>query len=198
MPLVTALLRGSDVKPCTVIGFPHGAHRTDVKVFEAERALDDGCVELDMVLNVGRMKAGEYAAVEADIRAVAEAGHRRGALVKVILETCYLDDAQKAEACRIAERAGADFVKTSTGYGSGGATVEDLRLMRASVSERVAVKASGGIRDLDAVLAARAAGATRCGVSATKAIMEEAQRRHAEGILQEADAAGDALGKAGY
>ncbi len=197
MALVAELLRGSEVKACTVIGFPHGSHRTDVKVFEAERALDDGCTELDMVLNIGRMKAGDHAYVEADVRAVAEAAHRRGAILKVILETCYLDEAQKIAACQLSERAGADFVKTSTGYGTGGATVEDVRLMRAAVSPDVRVKASGGIRDLDAVLSARAAGADRCGVSATEAIMEEALRRHAAGMLREAEAPG-ALGKEGY
>lgn len=196
--LVAELLRGAGVKVCTVIGFPHGAHRTDVKVFEAERAMDDGCEELDMVINIGLMKAGNYQAAEADIRAVAEAAHRRGAILKVILETCYLDEAQKTAACEISERAGADFVKTSTGYGTGGATVEDVRLMRAHVSPRVQVKASGGIRDLDAVLAVRAAGASRCGVSASEAIMEEAFRRHASGTLREATGGPDTLSKEGY
>lgn len=183
--LVSGLLRGSDVKTCTVIGFPHGAHRTDVKVFEAERALDDGCEELDMVINIGHMKASNFQAAEDDVRAVAEAAHRRGAILKVILETCYLDEAQKIAACALSERAGADFVKTSTGYGTGGATPADVGLMRAHVSPRVLVKASGGIRDLDTVLAVRAAGAARCGVSATVAIMEDALRRHAADTLHE-------------
>jgi len=183
MKLVSRLLRGSDVKACTVIGFPHGAHRTDVKAFEAERALDDGCTELDMVINIGLMMASDFQAAEDDVRAIAEAAHNRGAILKVILETCYLDEAQKIAACRLSERAGADFVKTSTGYGTAGATEEDVRLMRAHVSSRVLVKASGGIRDLETVLAMRAAGAARCGVSATTAIMEEALRRHASGML---------------
>ncbi len=196
--LVTELLRGSDVKVCTVIGFPHGAHRTDVKVFEAERAMDDGCEELDMVINIGCMKAMDRKAVETDIRSVVEVAHRRGAIVKVILETCFLDDAQKIAACEISERAGADFVKTSTGYGTGGATVEDVRLMRAHVSPRVRVKASGGIRDLDAVLAVRAVGASRCGVSASEAIMEEAMRRYALGTLSEDVGSLGALSKEGY
>lgn len=197
MRLVAELLRGTDIKVCTVIGFPHGAHRTDVKVFEAERAMDDGCEELDMVINIGYMKAGLYVQAEADVRAVVEAAHRRGAIVKVILETCYLDEAQKIAACALCERAGADFVKTSTGYGTGGATVEDVLLMRAQVSSKVRVKASGGIRDLDAVLSARAAGAARCGVSATQAIMEEALRRAQAGTLQDIDLPKQ-WGKEGY
>ena len=196
MKLVARTLRGSDVKACTVIGFPHGAHRTDVKAFEAERALDDGCEELDMVINIGLVKASEFRAAEDDIRAVVDAAHRRGALLKVILETCYLNEEQKIAACEISERAGADFVKTSTGYGTAGATIEDVRLMRATVSPRVRVKASGGIRDLDTVLAARAAGAARCGVSATEAIMEEALRRQAMGTLFEA-VSPDAFGAPG-
>lgn len=187
MPLVVKLLKGSDVKPCTVIGFPHGAHKMEIKVFEAQKALDDGCTELDMVLNIGRLLSGDEDYVREEIRQIADLAHERGALVKVILETCYLSDAQKAAACRLSEEAGADFVKTSTGYGSKGCTIEDLKLMRKSVSPKVLVKGSGGIRDLDAVLSARAAGASRCGVSATKAIMEEALRRYAEGTLKEAE-----------
>ncbi len=183
MPLVVKLLHGSDVKPCTVIGFPHGAHHTSVKVFEAERALDDGCQELDMVLNIGRLLHGEEAYVQDEIAALAQAAHARNALLKVILETCYLSDEQKKLACRLSEAAGADFVKTSTGYGSSGATVADVKLMRESVSEKVSVKASGGIRTLDMVLACRNAGAVRCGVSATVKIMEEAKERLENGTL---------------
>ncbi|MBR6185834.1 MAG: deoxyribose-phosphate aldolase [Clostridia bacterium] len=185
MPLVVKLLSGSDVKPCTVIGFPHGAHHTSVKVYEAERALDDGCRELDMVLNIGRMLHGDEAYVQDEIAALAQAAHARGALLKVILETCYLNDEQKKLACRLSEKAGADFVKTSTGYGSAGATVADVKLMRAAVSEKVSVKASGGMRTLDMVLACRLAGAARCGVSATVKIMEEAKERLAMGALTE-------------
>ena len=185
MPLVVKLLSGSDVKPCTVIGFPHGAHHTSVKVFEAERALDDGCQELDMVLNIGRMLHGEEAYVQDEIAALAKAANARNALLKAILETCYLNDEQKKIACRLSEAAGADFVKTSTGYGSSGATVADVRLMRTAVSEKVSVKASGGIRTLDMVLACRNAGAARCGVSATVKIMEEAKERQANGTLTE-------------
>lgn len=185
MKLVSRLLEGSGVLPCTVIGFPHGAHLTSVKVFEAEQAVADGCKELDMVINIGRMKGGDYDYVENDIRAVAEAAHKGGAILKVIIETCYLTDEEKTVACRLSEKAGADFVKTSTGYGTHGATPEDVALMRAAVSDKVKVKAAGGMRALDAILAVRAAGADRCGVSATEAIMQEAEKRYAEGTLGE-------------
>ena len=185
MPLVVKLLEGSQVLPCTVIGFPHGAHHTAVKIFEAEKALDDGCRELDMVLNIGRMLAGDEGYVRDEIARLAQTAHARGALLKVILETCYLSEAQKKAACRLSEAAGADFVKTSTGYGTAGATVADVKLMRESVSDRVRVKASGGIRTLDMVLACRQAGASRCGVSATEKIMEEARAKMAQGTLTE-------------
>lgn len=185
MPLVVKLLEGSSVLPCTVIGFPHGAHHTAVKLFEAERALDDGCRELDMVINISRMLSGDTVYVQDEIAALADAAHAREAVLKVIIETCYLNDEQKKTVCVLADRAGADFVKTSTGYGSKGATVEDVKLMRESVSERVRVKASGGIRTLDTVLACRLAGAARCGVSATQKIMEEAKARFAMGTLTE-------------
>lgn len=185
MKLVSKLLEGSGVLPCTVIGFPHGAHLTSVKVFEAEQAVADGCKELDMVINIGRMKGGDYDYVENDIRAVAEAAHKGGAILKVIIETCYLTDEEKTIACQLSEKAGADFVKTSTGYGTHGATPEDVALMRAAVSDKVKVKAAGGMRTLDAILAVRAAGADRCGVSATEAIMQEAEKRYAEGTLGE-------------
>ena len=173
MPLVVRALAGSTVLPCTVIGFPHGAHHTAVKLFEAERALDDGCRERDMVLNIGRMLSGDTAYVQDEIARLAEAAHARNALLKVILETCFLSDEQKRIACRLSEQAGADFVKTSTGYGSAGATVADVKLMRAAVSDGVRVKASGGIR----------------GVSATAKIMEEAINRQKTGALTESPAA---------
>lgn len=194
MPLVASLLRGSDVKVCTVIGFPHGTHRTAIKVAEAKQALADGCTELDMVINIGKLLSGDEDYVRDEIRQIVQVAHEAGALVKVILETCYLTDAQKVTACHLSEEAGADFVKTSTGYGTKGCTIQDLQLMRRSVSERVQVKGSGGIRDLDTVLSARAVGATRCGVSATAAIMVEAEKRYAEGTLQEVDTLKDMEG----
>lgn len=186
MPLVAKLLQGSDVKVSTVIGFPHGNHKPEIKLAEAEAALADGCQELDMVLNIGRLIAGDAEYVQGEIQAICDLAHSRDAKVKVILENCYLTDEQKTLACQLAARAGADWVKTSTGYGTGGCTLHDLRLMRAAVPAGVQVKGAGGIRDLDTVLAARAIGATRCGVSATAKIMEEAERRYREGTLAEA------------
>jgi deoxyribose-phosphate aldolase len=170
-------LAGSDVKVAAVVGFPHGYSTTAAKVFEAERAVADGAAELDMVVHVGRLRAGDLAYVRADVKAVVDAAHRHGALVKVILENCYLTDDQKRAGCRVCEEAGADWVKTSTGFGKGGATVEDLKLMREAVSARVQVKAAGGVRDLDMALRVRELGCTRFGATATEAIMEEALRR---------------------
>lgn len=183
MKLVAELLAGSDVKVCTVIGFPHGNHKPEIKLAEAKAALADGCDELDMVINIGKMIAGDEDAVRDEIKLICDAAHAAGAKVKVILENCYLTDAQKKRACELSAEAGADWVKTSTGYGSGGCTLDDLRLMRASVPPSVQVKGSGGIRDLDTVLAAREIGVTRCGVSATEKIMREAEERYAKGRL---------------
>ena len=174
---------GDRLPICTVIGFPHGAHATQIKVDEARLALDQGCEELDMVINIGEMIRGNEAYVQGEIKQICDLAHSRNAIVKVILETCYLTDAQKKRCCELSEAAGADFVKTSTGYGTKGCTIDDLKLMRASVSDHVRVKGSGGIRDLDTVLAARAAGASRCGVSATEKIMAEAEARYREGKL---------------
>ena len=187
VPILAEMLKGSDVKVCTVIGFPHGSHETAIKVAEAKLALEEGCQELDMVLNIGKMIHGDHDYVKGEIKQIADLAHEQGAIVKVILETCYLTDEQKKIACRLSEEAGADFVKTSTGYGSKGCTIDDLKLMRAAVSAHVRVKGSGGIRDLDTVLSARAVGASRCGVSATAKIMEEAEARYAEGKLVEAE-----------
>ena len=187
IPLVAKLLQGSDTKVCTVIGFPHGNHKPEVKLAEAESALNDGCHELDMVLNVGRLIEGDDQYVESEIQAICDLAHSRGAKVKVILETCYLTDEQKKRASEICTHVGADWVKTSTGYGTGGCTLEDLRLMRSASGPQVQVKGSGGIRDLDTVLAARTLGASRCGVSATVNIMQEAEKRYAEGTLTEPD-----------
>jgi len=170
-------LAGSDVKVAAVVGFPHGYSTTAAKVFEAERAIADGAHELDMVLHIGRLRAGDLAYVRDDVKAVVDVAHRGGARVKVILENCYLTDEQKRAGCKLCEEAGADWVKTSTGFGKGGATLEDLKLMRAAVSAKVQVKAAGGVRDLDAALKVREIGCTRFGATATEAIMEEALRR---------------------
>ena len=194
VPILAEMLKGSSVKVCTVIGFPHGSHQTAIKLAEAEQALADGCEELDMVLNIGKLLHGDTDYVKNEIALLATAAHNKGAILKVILETCYLNDDQKVLACHLAEEAGADFVKTSTGYGSKGCTIEDLKLMRASVSTNVRVKGSGGIRDLDTVLSARAVGASRCGVSATEKIMQEAEARYAAGTLKEVEVLKDMAG----
>ena len=174
LSIAASQLLGSDVLPTTVIGFPHGSNKTSVKVFEAREAIADGARELDMVLNIGRLLSGDYEYVENDIRAVVEASHEQNVIVKVILENCYLTDEQKRAACAICEKAGADFVKTSTGYGSGGATLEDIALMRDACSPKMRVKAAGGVRTLDKAVEVRAAGCDRFGATATKAIMDEA------------------------
>jgi deoxyribose-phosphate aldolase len=170
-------LAGSDVKVSTVIGFPHGAHVTAIKVAEAEQAMDDGAVELDMVLNIGELRSGSAGTVQADIQAVCAAAHARGAKVKVIFENAYLTDEQKVLACRLAEAAGADWIKTSTGFAPTGATLEDLRLMRANVGQQVQIKAAGGVRTLDALLAVIDAGCTRSGATATATILDEFKQR---------------------
>ncbi len=174
-----ALLAGTDVAVGTVIGFPHGNHLTETKVFEARRALADGATELDMVIQIGALKSGRDADVGADIAAVVEVAHAGGAIVKVIFENAYLTDDEKVRACRLAEAAGADFVKTSTGFAPGGATHEDLALMRRSVSPHVGVKAAGGVRTLDALVAVMALGVTRCGATATKTILDDFRARRA-------------------
>jgi deoxyribose-phosphate aldolase len=171
------VLTGSDVKVCTVIGFPHGAHCTDVKVFESERAMDDGATELDMVSNIGKVLSGDWVYVAEDIRSVVKAAHQGGAIVKVIFENCYLKDEHKQRLCRVCGEVGADFVKTSTGYGDSGATDDDLRLMRRCSPPQVQVKAAGGVRNFDRVLAVRAIGVTRIGATATKAILDECKAR---------------------
>lgn len=168
--LAAKTLQGSDVKVCTVIGFPLGATTTAVKVFETENAIANGAGEVDMVIAVGRLKAGEDEAVAADIRAVVAAAKGK-ALVKVIIETCLLTEAEKERACRLAVAAGADYVKTSTGFSTGGATAEDVALMRRVVGEQVGVKASGGVRDANDVAAMLAAGASRIGASSGVAIV---------------------------
>ena len=170
-------LAGGGVLVGTVVGFPHGTSTTAVKAAEAERALDDGAVELDMVLPVGWLRSGEDAYVQDDIAAVVDVAHARGAAVKVILENAYLSDEQKVLGCELSEKAGADFVKTSTGYAPSGSTMDDIRLMRASVSDRVRVKAAGGIRTLDLLVEGLNAGMDRCGATATAAIIDDLRRR---------------------
>jgi len=174
-----AILDGTDVAVGTVIGFPHGNHRTETKVDEARRALADGASELDMVIQIGALKSGRDAAVQADIAAVVDVAHAAGAIVKVIFENAYLTDDEKVRACRLAEAAGADFVKTSTGFAPTGATTGDILLMRRSVPPRVQIKAAHGIRSLDALLEVMALGVTRVGATQTKAIIEEFRARKA-------------------
>ncbi|HRV97187.1 MAG TPA: deoxyribose-phosphate aldolase [Aminobacteriaceae bacterium] len=166
--LVARELKGSDVKTCVVIGFPLGAGTSAAKAFEAADAVSRGAEEIDMVISVGRLRSGETASVREDIRAVVQAAE--GALVKVIIETCLLTDEQKELACRLAEEAGAHFVKTSTGFSTGGATAEDVALMRRVVGDRLGVKASGGIRTREDAERMIAAGASRIGASASVAI----------------------------
>jgi deoxyribose-phosphate aldolase len=174
-----AILEGTDVAVGTVIGFPHGNHRTETKVFEARQALADGATELDMVLQIGALKSGRDAEVLADIAAIVEVAHPAGAIVKVIFENAYLTDDEKVRACHLSEAAGADFVKTSTGFAPGGATHEDLALMRRSVSPHIQVKAAGGVRTLDALLDVMALGVTRVGATATKTIIDDFRSRRA-------------------
>lgn len=173
--LCAELLQGTGVKVCTVIGFPLGAATPAVKAFEADQAIRQGASEVDMVLNVGALKDGDYDLVRADIAAVTEAAKGK-ALVKVILETCLLTDEEKRIACRLAKEAGAEFVKTSTGFSTGGATAEDIALMRGEVGAEMGVKASGGIRDYAAARAMVQAGASRIGASAGVQIVEQEQR----------------------
>jgi deoxyribose-phosphate aldolase len=175
VPLVATKLAGSPVKVCTVVGFPLGATSTAAKVAETRQALADGAQEIDMVLDIGAMKDGRYETVQEDITAVAQATHAGNAALKVIIETCYLTDAEKETACRLSVAAGADFVKTSTGFGTGGATAEDVALMRRVVGPGVGVKASGGVRGLTDALAMVRAGANRIGASSGLAIMAEAK-----------------------
>jgi deoxyribose-phosphate aldolase len=174
-----AILRGTDVAVGTVVGFPHGSSATSTKVAEARTALDDGATELDMVINIGALRSGRDADVQADIAAVVDVAHEAGAIVKVILENAYLTDAEKVRGCRLAEAAGADFVKTSTGYAPTGATIEDLKLMRATVSPQVQVKAAHGIRTLDALLEVMDIGVTRVGATATRQMLDDFRARKA-------------------
>ncbi|MFV0442631.1 MAG: deoxyribose-phosphate aldolase [Planctomycetaceae bacterium] len=170
-------LAGSTVKASTTIGFPHGGHTTAIKRAEAQQALADGCQELDMVVNISQVLSQQWDSVRADVEAVIQVAHDAGQKVKVIFENCYLSDDHKIRLCEICSELNADWVKTSTGYGTGGATSDDLRLMRKHSAPHVQVKAAGGVRDFDSLLAVRELGVTRCGASRTKEILNEGRRR---------------------
>jgi deoxyribose-phosphate aldolase len=175
VPLCSTLLRGSDTRVCTVVGFPLGATLPEVKAHEAVRVVAEGACEVDMVMAIGALKSGDYRHVERDVAAVVEASHRGGALLKVIIETALLTDDEKVKACVIVRAAGADFVKTSTGFASGGATAEDVALMRRVVGPDIGVKAAGGVRDLKSAQAMIDAGADRIGASVGVKIVQESR-----------------------
>jgi deoxyribose-phosphate aldolase len=171
------LLKGSTVKASTTIGFPHGGHATSVKAAEARQAIADGGQELDMVVNISQVLSGGWDYVRRDIAAVVDVAHSAGAKVKVIFENCYLKDEHKIRLCQICGELNADWVKTSTGYGTGGATLEDLALMRKHAPPHVQVKAAGGVRDLDMLIKVRELGVSRCGASRTKEMLDECRKR---------------------
>ena len=177
--LAHRLLTGTAVAVGTVVGFPHGSSRTETKVFESRLALQNGARELDMVIDIGALISGRDGYVEEQISEVVEVAHAEGALVKVILENAYLTDEQKVRGCHLVEAAGADFVKTSTGFAPSGATIEDLKLMLRSVSPRVGVKAAHGIRTLDALLEVMEIGVTRVGATQTAAMLDDFKARKA-------------------
>lgn len=171
------LLRNTPVRVSSTIGFPLGATLPEVKAYETELAIRDGATEVDMVINIGALKSGNDALVQRDIEAVVQIAHRYGVLTKVIIEAALLSDEEKVKVCTLAKAAGADFVKTSTGFGPGGATLHDVELMRRTVGPEIGVKAAGGIRDYDITLKMIAAGATRIGTSSSVKIMEEAMSK---------------------
>ncbi|MCA9063161.1 MAG: deoxyribose-phosphate aldolase [Planctomycetaceae bacterium] len=184
------ILEGSGVRASTVIGFPHGGHTTVIKRAEAEQALRDGGEELDMVVNISKVLSGDWDYVRQDIQSVVEVTHAAGQKVKVIFENCYLTDDQKTRLCEICSELNADWVKTSTGYGTGGATLDDLRLMRRCSADHVQIKAAGGVRDMDALLQCREIGVSRIGASATQTMLDDCRRRlnlppiEFEGVVQ--------------
>jgi deoxyribose-phosphate aldolase len=171
--LATKVLAGSDVLVSTVVGFPHGSSAIETKVAEAKQTLDDGAVELDMVINIGELRSGHYDYVRDEVKSVCRLAHARDAKVKVILENAYLTDAQKVMACKLCDDADADWVKTSTGFAPSGATMADIRLMRAAVSTRVQLKAAHGVRNLASALEMIDAGVTRIGATATQTMIED-------------------------
>ena len=175
--MVKEYLKGTNIQIDAVVGFPHGYNKTETKVFEAEQAIKDGATELDMVIHIGKLRSRNFEYVKNDIKAVTDLAHKHGVTVKVILENCYLTDELKKIGCKLAEEAGADFVKTSTGFAKGGATIEDLKLMLKSVSPKVKVKAAGGVRDFDKALEVKELGVARFGATQTVKIMEECYKR---------------------
>lgn len=177
--LAAQLLKGSSCKPSVVIGFPHGAALPETKAFEAQKAIEDGALELDMVWNIGKFKSGDLAWVKRDIEAVVAVAKPRKVLVKVIFETCWLNAEETAQACKIAEAAGADFVKTSTGFGDGPATPEAIKVMVATVGKTMGVKASGGVRTWETACAYLDQGCTRLGVASAEAILDGAKNEAA-------------------
>jgi deoxyribose-phosphate aldolase len=191
-----AILAGTDVAVGTVVGFPHGYATTETKVAETRQALADGATEIDMVIRIGALKSGRDPDVQADIAAIVDVAHAAEAIVKVIFENAYLTDDEKIRACRLSEAAGADFVKTSTGFAPSGATHDDLRLMRANTSPHIGVKAAGGVRTLDALLEVMALGVTRIGATQTKAIIDDFRARKAG--LAAVGAAGGRADDGGY
>jgi deoxyribose-phosphate aldolase len=193
-----AILAGTDVAVGTVVGFPHGYCTTETKVAETRQALAEGATEIDMVLQIGALKSGRDAEVEADIHAVVEVAHAAGAIVKVIFENHYLTDDEIVRACHLTEAAGGDFVKTSTGFAASGATHDDLRLMRASTSPHIQVKAAGGVRTLDALIDVMNLGVTRIGATATKTIIDDFRARKAGGQPVTTAAASGTSGEGTY
>lgn len=171
------ILKGSAVRASTTVGFPHGGHTTEIKLAEAQLALEQGCEELDMVVNISKVLSGDYDYVQREIQVLTQAAHGANQKIKVIFENCYLNDDQKLKLCEICSGIGVDWVKTSTGYGTGGATMEDLKLMVENTPESVQVKAAGGVRDLDKLLEVRALGVTRVGASRTSTILDECRKR---------------------
>lgn len=193
LPRCSELLDGSTVMSSTTIGFPHGGHTSVIKVAEAKRAVADGCCELDMVVNISKVLSGDWKYVREDIHGVIDVAHQAGQKVKVIFENCYLSDDQKKRLCEICGELNADWVKTSTGYGTGGATIEDLKLMRQYSPDHVQVKAAGGVRDLETLLKVREIGVTRVGASRTKEMLDECRTTLGMPLLDVA-----APGPAGY
>lgn len=183
------VLAGSTVMSSTTVGFPHGGHTTSIKVAEADEALRNGCRELDMVINISRALSGDWNYVKTEIREITQLAHSVGQKVKVIFENCYLQDSHKIKLCEICGEIGVDWVKTSTGYGTGGATHADLKLMRQHSPPAVQVKAAGGVRTLEQLLEVRALGVTRCGASRTAEILDECKRSLGETVAASATAA---------